>query len=69
MFIRHLISYYHYVDNNVLLLPFDFEEVKHHHLEQALQQLVQDENGPDARTIIDMILLDSGKCEDCLQRS
>ena len=55
MFILHLISYYHYVDNNVLLLPFDFEEVKHHHLEQALQQLVQDENGPDARTIIDMI--------------
>lgn len=46
----HPPSYYHDVDNHGL----PFKEVKHHHLKLPLQQL-QDRNGPDAMTIIDMI--------------
>ena len=43
-------EYYHDLDNHSL----PFEEVKHHHLEQAVQQLA-DRNGPKAKRIIDMI--------------
>ncbi len=47
---QHPPSYDHDVDNIGLL----FEELKQHHIKQALQQC-QDRNGPLAKAMIDMI--------------
>ncbi len=47
---QHPPSYDHDVDN----IGLSFEELKQHHIEQALQQC-QDRNGPLAKAMIDMI--------------
>ncbi len=47
---QHPPSYDHYVDN----IGLSFEELKQHHIEQALQQC-QDRNGPLAKAMIKMI--------------